>query len=209
MDDIGKAVNAAGYEVARDEVSLTIGGMHCATCSTTVGDALREVPGVVDAKVNFALGKAVVEYDSPDRLTGPPQEGRREGRVQGPGGRGRPRREDRAPERARRGVQGPHGRRALRGPPRVHIDDLRPVDDGPARHAAQELHPVRARDAGPVLCGVQVLQGGIQGAHEQAVEHGHARRPGDDRRLRLQPARHIPAGRDRLDARVLNTRPPS
>jgi len=64
MDDIGKAVNAAGYEVARDEVSLTIGGMHCATCSTTVGDALREVPGVVDAKVNFALGKAVVEYDS-------------------------------------------------------------------------------------------------------------------------------------------------
>ncbi|MGD9963605.1 MAG: heavy metal translocating P-type ATPase, partial [Thermoplasmata archaeon] len=38
--------------------------MHCATCSTAVQDALKAVPGVTDAKVNFALGKASVRYDS-------------------------------------------------------------------------------------------------------------------------------------------------
>jgi len=62
--DIEKAVRDAGYEVEKDEVTLTIGGMHCATCSMTVRDALMEVNGVTDAKVNFALGKATVAYDS-------------------------------------------------------------------------------------------------------------------------------------------------
>jgi len=61
---IEKAVRDAGYEVEKDEVTLTIGGMHCATCSTAVRDALLEVNGVADAKVNFALGKATVAYDS-------------------------------------------------------------------------------------------------------------------------------------------------
>lgn len=64
MDDIEKAVKESGYEVAKDEISLTIGGMHCATCALTVQDSLKEVPGVFDAKVNFALGKAMVGYDS-------------------------------------------------------------------------------------------------------------------------------------------------
>jgi Cu+-exporting ATPase len=64
MDDIEKAVRESGYEVAKDEISLTIGGMHCATCALTVQDSLKEVPGVFDAKVNFALGKAMVGYDS-------------------------------------------------------------------------------------------------------------------------------------------------
>jgi len=59
-----KAVRDSGYDVAKDELTLTVGGMHCATCALTIHDALKEVPGVVDAKVNFALGKALVEYDS-------------------------------------------------------------------------------------------------------------------------------------------------
>ncbi len=63
LDDAEKAVKEAGYDVARDEISFTIGGMHCATCALTIHDSLLEVPGVVDAKVNFALGKAVVDYD--------------------------------------------------------------------------------------------------------------------------------------------------
>ncbi len=64
------AVRSAGYDVARDELTMTVGGMHCATCSLAVRDALMQVPGVVDAKVNFALGRASVEYDSasPARL---------------------------------------------------------------------------------------------------------------------------------------------
>jgi Cu+-exporting ATPase len=64
MVDIEKAVNESGYEVAKDEITLTIGNMHCATCAMTVQDALREVKGVKDAKVNFAIGKAVIDYDS-------------------------------------------------------------------------------------------------------------------------------------------------
>lgn len=64
MEDVEKVVKEAGYGVAKDQISLTIGGMHCATCATTVQDALKEVPGVFDAKVNFALGKALVEFDS-------------------------------------------------------------------------------------------------------------------------------------------------
>jgi Cu+-exporting ATPase len=64
MDDLEKAVKESGYEVVKDEINLTIGGMHCATCAITVRDALMEVPGVFDAKVNFALGKAAVTYDS-------------------------------------------------------------------------------------------------------------------------------------------------
>jgi len=64
LRDAEKAVKEAGYEVAKDEMSFTIGGMHCATCALTIHDSLMEVPGVVDAKVNFALGKAVVDYDA-------------------------------------------------------------------------------------------------------------------------------------------------
>lgn len=64
MDDVEKIIRESGYDLARDEISLTIGGMHCATCAITVQDALKELPGVRDARVNFALGKATVEYDS-------------------------------------------------------------------------------------------------------------------------------------------------
>jgi Cu+-exporting ATPase len=64
MDDVEKVIRESGYDVARDEISLTIGGMHCATCAISVQDALKEVPGVRDARVNFALGKATVDYDS-------------------------------------------------------------------------------------------------------------------------------------------------
>jgi Cu+-exporting ATPase len=64
MDQVEKAVKESGYDVARDELSLTIGGMHCATCAMTIQDALKDVPGVKDARVNFALGKATVDYDA-------------------------------------------------------------------------------------------------------------------------------------------------
>ena len=64
MEAVEKAVRDSGYDVAKDELSLTIGGMHCATCALTIKEALEQVPGVMEAKVNFALGKALVEYDS-------------------------------------------------------------------------------------------------------------------------------------------------
>ncbi len=64
MADVEKAVKESGYEIAKDELTLTIGEMHCATCAMTVQDALKEVAGVRDARVNFALGKAVIDYDA-------------------------------------------------------------------------------------------------------------------------------------------------
>ncbi len=64
IQSVEEAVRSAGYEVAKDEISLTIAGMHCATCATAVKEALESVPGVTGARVNFALGRAAVEYDS-------------------------------------------------------------------------------------------------------------------------------------------------
>jgi Cu+-exporting ATPase len=64
MDEVEKVVKESGYDVVKDEISLTIGGMHCATCALTIQDSLKEVPGVFDARVNFALGKALVDYDT-------------------------------------------------------------------------------------------------------------------------------------------------
>ncbi len=64
IEKLESAIRSAGYDVAKDELTMTIGGMHCATCATAVQDALKSVPGVSDATVNFALGKASVRYDS-------------------------------------------------------------------------------------------------------------------------------------------------
>ena len=64
MGEVENAVKESGYEVVRDEITLTIGDMHCATCALTIEESLKEVPGVSNARVNFALGKATVDYDA-------------------------------------------------------------------------------------------------------------------------------------------------
>lgn len=45
------------------KITFPISGMHCASCAANIGNALKEVPGVKDAGVNFATEKATVEYD--------------------------------------------------------------------------------------------------------------------------------------------------
>ncbi|MEX1207892.1 MAG: heavy metal translocating P-type ATPase [Acidimicrobiia bacterium] len=40
---------------------LSVGGMTCASCVSTVESALRTVPGVVDARVNFAASTATID----------------------------------------------------------------------------------------------------------------------------------------------------
>ena len=57
-----KAVEGAGYAVPVERVTLNIGGMTCASCVGHVGDALREVQGVLSVNVNLATEKAAVEY---------------------------------------------------------------------------------------------------------------------------------------------------
>ena len=45
------------------EIHLAIHGMSCASCQSHVEKALRQVPGVVEARVNPATAKAVVLYE--------------------------------------------------------------------------------------------------------------------------------------------------
>ncbi|MFH1439209.1 MAG: heavy metal translocating P-type ATPase [Candidatus Woesearchaeota archaeon] len=43
--------------------TLKITGMHCASCSVIINKAFDQIDGVTKANVNFATGKAAVEYD--------------------------------------------------------------------------------------------------------------------------------------------------
>jgi Cu+-exporting ATPase len=53
------AIRAAPAEAS---VALSIAGMSCAACAVRVARALRAVPGVSDASVNFATGRAHVTH---------------------------------------------------------------------------------------------------------------------------------------------------
>lgn len=54
MDDKGISLRKA---------TIAIGGMHCAACVAKVESALRAVPGVSEANVNFSTEQAIVTYD--------------------------------------------------------------------------------------------------------------------------------------------------
>lgn len=45
-------------------VSLSLFGMHCASCAGLIEKSLKKVPGVAQANVNFAAEKALVAFDS-------------------------------------------------------------------------------------------------------------------------------------------------
>jgi len=66
--DLKKAIENVGYGTAetqtdRQEISLNIGGMHCASCSQTVEKALRNTKGILKANVNIATEKATVAFN--------------------------------------------------------------------------------------------------------------------------------------------------
>jgi Cu+-exporting ATPase len=64
LDDMRKTVEQLGYGVRPDlrRVQIGIGGMHCASCALKVEKALFSLPGVENAYVNLATGKATVDY---------------------------------------------------------------------------------------------------------------------------------------------------
>lgn len=70
LDKIKEAVEKAGYGVQEDakdnirEVMIPISGMTCASCANAVERAVKKLPGVNEASVNFATEKAMVSYDS-------------------------------------------------------------------------------------------------------------------------------------------------
>jgi cation-transporting ATPase V len=59
-------------DVAKTDVEFTVEGMTCGSCAARVEKALAAQPGVEEAAVNFATGRAVVVLDpeagDPDRL---------------------------------------------------------------------------------------------------------------------------------------------
>ncbi len=55
-------IHAAGYAVGGASMQLGIQGMHCASCVTTIEEALQRTPGVLSATVNPATEQAHVQY---------------------------------------------------------------------------------------------------------------------------------------------------
>ena len=51
-----------GWPVGAETARIRIRGMHCASCVADIEDALREVPGVLEAEVSLGTETASVEY---------------------------------------------------------------------------------------------------------------------------------------------------
>jgi Cu+-exporting ATPase len=64
MSDLHRSSDPAATRISHFE----IGGMHCAACANRNELALKRLPGVVEAAVNFALRSARVEFD-PSRVS--------------------------------------------------------------------------------------------------------------------------------------------
>jgi len=55
-------IRSMGYEVKAEKVTLSVGGMTCAACSSRVERTLNKLDGVLQAQVNLATEKATIEY---------------------------------------------------------------------------------------------------------------------------------------------------
>lgn len=51
-------------EKKEEQIQLSLGGMHCASCAGLIERKLKKVPGVKTANVNFAAEKARVQFDN-------------------------------------------------------------------------------------------------------------------------------------------------
>ncbi len=60
--DLIAAVEKAGYVAPAEKVEISIGGMSCAACVGRVERVVKKVPGVLDASVNLATGKASFSF---------------------------------------------------------------------------------------------------------------------------------------------------
>lgn len=64
----GRATAGSTEAPAKATLHLTVSGMDCADCTTTIANRLERVPGVVSATVDFETGLAVVRYDGRDDM---------------------------------------------------------------------------------------------------------------------------------------------
>lgn len=58
-----QAVESAGYGVVISELTLSIGGISCASCASTIEEAVGALEGVLSASVNLVTEKLTVHYD--------------------------------------------------------------------------------------------------------------------------------------------------
>ncbi len=63
LKDFIKAIEKGGHSVPIKKVTLNIEGMTCSACSSRVENGLNKIDGVVNANVNIALNKAVIEFN--------------------------------------------------------------------------------------------------------------------------------------------------
>ena len=47
-----------------NNITIPIKGMHCASCEILIGDELKKIPGVKNAKLNHKKGEAILSYDN-------------------------------------------------------------------------------------------------------------------------------------------------
>ncbi|HET7324516.1 MAG TPA: heavy metal translocating P-type ATPase [Halococcus sp.] len=66
LAEVYETIENAGYDAARESITIGITGMTCANCSETNETALERVPGVINARVNFATDEGQVEYNPAD-----------------------------------------------------------------------------------------------------------------------------------------------
>jgi heavy metal translocating P-type ATPase len=60
-ESIVSQIKKSGYDVPEREVTVKVGGMHCAACVLNVENSLKKVPIVLDARVNLDEGMAYVK----------------------------------------------------------------------------------------------------------------------------------------------------
>ncbi len=64
LEDIAKQVEKLGYQIVTDKAEFKVSGMSCAACATRIEKALKKLPGVYNATVNFAAEKVAIEYNA-------------------------------------------------------------------------------------------------------------------------------------------------
>lgn len=64
----GNGVAGSTEAEAKAAIRLEVIGMDCKECTSTIAKAIKKVPGVVSATVDFKSGNAVIRYDGRDGM---------------------------------------------------------------------------------------------------------------------------------------------
>ncbi len=62
FDQISKVIKDAGYNIGTAKAQIFIEGMYCSSCVVSIESALKDTPGVINASVDLATNKALVDY---------------------------------------------------------------------------------------------------------------------------------------------------